>query len=393
METRLISLPEFCLVTALLLAAAFPTWAGETPEVLSPAVRQALNDLSDETFVTRERSLRRVQLALGQQLEAFIASDDSEAQLRIAALLEFNDGITRWAIETFTLSDAQRKAQLRWGLSPDLLPILARVFSPASDKRLESLKQLAKLDDVEASVPLAELLNDPDRAVYVAAMEAVWDRKPTDAIVNSLWNRAVDAGFAGSSSQRLDHGDNIVFRGRALSGAVRAGFPGSQMQDHQLAVEVLIHLRSPQVTDKLGTLFAKIDQEIAGENINNMYLTLNDPMKNAYLIAEAYRPKEIVPMLYHLAIGRITNRAQLLDQMINERRFYSNRVTPLALFVLITEQSLEEYKLRKLTTAGELWTVPTEADENDAVEKIKSWWQKHAQEYGTPRVDPSVPRP
>ena len=367
-----------CLLATLLRFSARPTEAAETSAALSPVMREALPGLSAEDYQTREQAQKQIQLALSQQLASLLANHDIEVETRTAALLEFNDGVTRWAIDTLKLPPEQRQAQIKWGLNPEVLPIVARIYSPTLNNRIEGIKQLPKYDDADVSFLLARLLNDSDRAVYLGAMEAVWDRKPTDAIVDALWYRAVENGFALPNSQPVGHGGNMVFfRGRPIGDNIAAS---RRLQDDQIAVEVLIKLKAAQMRDRLKTFFEKADQEFAGDNVSNLYLAVNAPMANAYRLAEAYKPKEIVPVLYRLAIGRGTNKVQ--SQLHDVRYYWTIHTAPLAALVTITEQNPEDYKLQKLEIVHGLWSVPTEADEAAAVEKIKNWWQKNAHTYG-----------
>jgi hypothetical protein len=380
-------LKTLCLLALLFpLAAARPGRADPPPaDVLSPALKTALQGLSAEDYKAREKALTDLQRVLAQQLQAILATDDPESQSRLAALLEFNDGISRWAIEALKLPDQQRQAQLKWGLSPKALPAIAKLYSASDDRRVEGVRDLARMDDPEVSFVLARLLDDPERAVYLAAMEAVWDRKPTDAVVNSLWNRAVEAGFAAYNPAPVvvAGGVNVAFRGRIIGGAVYDNALYRRMQDHQIATDVLVNLKAPQLTPKLQALFEKADQALSAGDPNGrmwMYMAQSEPMKNAYRLVEAYKTKEIVPLVYHIATARITSRSQ--GQFGNEKYFWSNRTAALAAVVRMTDQNAEDYKLRKLTQIGSMWCVPTEADENAGLVKLKAWWQKNSAAFG-----------
>ena len=251
------AMQAICLLATLLRFSACPTEAAETSAVLSSAMREALPGLSAEDYQTREQAQKQIQLALGQQLASLLGNHDIEAEARTAALLEFNDGVTRWAIDALQLPPEQRQAQIKWGLNPEVLPIVARIYSPTLNNRIEGIKQLPKYDDADVSFLLARLLSDSDRAVYLGAMEAVWDRKPTDAIVDALWYRAVENGFALPNSQPVGRGGNMVFfRGRPIGDNIAAS---RRLQDDKIAVEVLINLKAPQMRDRLKTFFEKAE--------------------------------------------------------------------------------------------------------------------------------------
>ena len=373
----------FCLGLAVVSSA----WAADpgADDALSPALREAIKGLSAEDYAAREKALKQVQQLLGKQLAALVSAEDPETQTRLAALLEFNDGLIRWSLDALKLPDEQRKVQLKWGLRPEVLPSLGLLFSAQSDKRIEGVKALGKLDDPETSAMIARLIDDPDRAVYIAAMDVAYDRKPTKEIVDALWNRAVESGFAIYRAQTAVAGANIVFRGRNMGVMYSDNNAYRHMQDNQIATEVLLNYKSPLVAEKLTALFERIAHDLEAPQPDVMrnrgYTAQTEPMKNAYRLAEANGSKEIVPALYRIATIRNTMDRQA-GQYNAEKYFWSSRTTALATIVRITEQTTEDYKLKKMVPVGGIWCTPTEADENAAVAKLKAWWQKNAANYG-----------
>ena len=393
------------LAVVFLLAGGVSARAADKSEVLSPVVKEALDGLSAEDYGVREKALQQLEVALGRQLQAMVSLDDPESQTRLSALLEFNEGLTHWAIDTLKLPDEQRKTQLKWGLAPEMVATVAKAYSSNADRRLEAAKELAKLEGEEPASLVAHLLNDPERVVSVAAMEAVWDRKPNDQIIDALWQRAVEAGMTMYAPRMIVGGPNIVFRGQVVANNNNFVYDNNYlrvMQDNGIATDVLIHLKAPQVTEKLKALFIKAETDMTKANNRNpawMYMAQNEPMRNAYRLVEAYKPVELVPIFFRIIDAKVLTKSQ--GQMGAEKYFWSNRTAPLAALLVLTDQKPEEYKLKKMAALGNLWCVPTEAAENAAVEKLKEWWTKNAQKYGVtlpaaegaPTTEPAASQP
>jgi hypothetical protein len=346
-------------------------------KALSPAVQAAIADLSSEDYKTREGALRRLQVAMGEQMRALVSSEDPEVQSRLISLLQFNEGMTRWIIDTYKLPAAERQAQLNFGLKAEMIPVLALAFSSEGEKRVEGIRELGKIEGPEATALLGRMLNDPDRAVYVAAMEAVWDRKPTQQIVDALWDRAVDAGFAvyGAAGARMV-AQNIKFRGRPIAGTTYMDTSYvRRQQDAGIACEVLVNVKAPEVVEKLKGFLANYEKAMDGTNPNAnfwMYNSNTESMKNVYKLIDAYKSKEVLGALYKIATAPVRQRSQ--GAANRDKYFWSNRTTALATLVAGTDQKHEDYSLKRQTVAGGMWTTPTEADEDAAVKKMQEWW-------------------
>jgi hypothetical protein len=376
---------------AVLIGAGQLGWAQgpatEKPaaQALSPAVQAAITDLSSEDFKTREGALKRLQVAMGEQMRALVRSDDPEVQSRLISLLQFNDGLTRWMIDIYKLPAEERTAQLNFGLQPDMIPVLALAFSADPDKRVEGVKALAKIDKPEATALLAKMLSDPDRLVYIAAMEAVWDKKPTNEIVDALWDRAVEAGmtaYRGGGVAAVVQ--NVKFRGKVIPGHnfIDNSYIRRQ-QDAGIACDVLVNLKAPQVAAKLKTFLGGYEKAMDGTNPNVsfwMYTGNSEPMRNVFRLIEAYKSKDVIGTLYRIATGPVRQRQQ--GQMNNEKYFMSNRTMALGTVLGLTGQNLEDYKVKRLANLGNMWTSPTEADEEAAVKKLKEWWAVNGEKAG-----------
>ncbi|MCL2649269.1 MAG: hypothetical protein FWD61_20105 [Phycisphaerales bacterium] len=373
-------------IAALLCSATFCIAAGEpatspsqtSVEALSPAVGQAIAELSSDNFQTRQAAVKKLQLAMGRQMRALIASDDPETQARLTSLLQFNDGLARWMLDVMKLPPDQRKSQLDFGLREDVLPAIAGIFSAETDKRVQGVKALGKFDAPEATAMLARLIDDTDRHVYIAAMEAVWDRKPTQAVVDALWQRAIDAGFTGYRSQPAPIAANPMFRGRVVAGSTISNRIYIMPQDAAIAGEVLAHLHSPLVGDKLDAFMGTLETLTK----NNPWLFNNNTeyVKNMFRLVTEYKTPGSMRALYRLATTAAYQ--PMAGQVGNEKYYWSARTSPLAALIEATGQKPEDYRLKRIVVLGNVWAFPAEKDENDAIKKLRDWMSANGQKLG-----------
>ncbi len=97
-----------------------------------------------------------------------------------------------------------------------------------------------------------------------------------------------------------------------------------------------------------------------------------------------------------LATGQVV---QSSPGMFENTRFYSsNRTGALVAAIQLTNQDPADYNLKQYQALGNLWTVPSEADENDAVRKFQDFWNHHKDQYvgvaaTQPDTAPAATRP
>ena len=382
MNARRVLVPIVLLVAALSVRGAdAPKTPAEAPQVLA-----AVQLFSSESFAERQQASTAVQQALAAQMQALLRVDDPEAKARMDSLLEFNEGLAHWARDTQALPRDQQEAQWKWCLKPEVCPILARVYARRHEIRAAAVRELDKIPDPEASLLLARLIKDESRAVSLAAMEVVWDRPTTPAIVEALWDRAIEWNSAQLRGEWPGL-PNVFFRGRNMGAdpadRYRAEIP---FQDREIATEVLIQLKSPEVTAKLAAL---LDRMVKDPN-NPIYQPASPPIKNAYRIIAATKPRTVVPTLMKLVAAK-----PVPSQFGNPRMFWTNRTETLALIVQVLGLDLSEYRLTKTVEMGGAWVFPTEQDETTALATLQTWWKDHGDKYlaGAAEVPPSASAP
>lgn len=369
------------------LAAAGVAQAQITP-ALSPAVCGAIKQLAAEDYAAREKAVADLQLALGEELRAMVLVSDPEAQARIGELLTFEQGLCAWAADVMKLPKDQQQAALAFGLKPEVLPHIAHLYAKETRVHLDAVKQLGKNKAPEVTDLLARALDDPEQVVYVAAMEGVYDRAPTPAVAESLWNRAVASQFATYRPQMQPVPERITFLNKPIQ-ALNNGDNELYLrtQDNALATDVLVHSKPPQIAAKLKTLLEEAEAAYAKKVPNGqenqdlwMYMPSQDAMKNAIRLMGAYKTAEFVPALYRIGTGPALQRSA--GQMNRQAYFWSNRTWAIALIVQITNQTPADWNLRTLTQLQGMWVTNTEADENAAIVKLKDWWDKEHDKYG-----------
>jgi hypothetical protein len=351
--------------------------AEELP-VLSPAAQQAVKDLSAEGFAVREKALKTLQAAMAAQLKELASVNDEEAQQRIIALMEYQDCMTRWVIETMHLPAEQRAKVLAWGLKADVSPVIAKTYAMAAERRVEGIKELGAREDAEASWLLARLIGDERRDVYLAAMDAVWDRKPADEVIAALWQRGVAGNFALYRSGNAAAGvaaAPLVIRGRAVV------LDGVMMQtrggDSDAAVDTLIHINSPQVSEKLKKLAAEITKEPEKyPNIVTQLMPYNEWGRSFLRLVEAYKSPEALGFLVTLIEREVAGRQQV--SVNGKTLFVSNRTLPLVTLITLTGQKPEDYSLNRSNGIWNTqWCAGSEKEETDAINAFKAWFDKN----------------
>ncbi len=375
----------FHLSAAIVLAGTLlPAFAAAPPQIetLSPAVSEALKGMASEEFATREKAQKDIQSALAQQIKALLSTGNPETQSRLVSLMEFNDGLSRWAIEVLKLPNDARQAQLTWGTQPQTLDMIAKLYSTHSAQRIEGIKLLAKDDGAQAGVVFGRLLEDDMRAVYIAAMEAVWDRKPSEPLVNALFNRAVDSGL-GVQGQPNNTAVMVAFRGRNLGPTYEN--MNRPTLDSNIAAEVLMNYKTPLLVEKLKSALNRIDEQLSDDNPHAAarawsFLPSTEPVRNLYKLAENSQSRELIPVLLKLANSRVLTRSS--GSMNAEKYFWSNRTAPLATVIQIVGQDAKDYKMKRLSTMNSTWVSPTEAEEDATLKKFNEWWVKNSEKFG-----------
>jgi hypothetical protein len=368
---------------------------GDTPSALSPAMQAALERLSSQDFATREQACNQLNAILVQEAVALASVRGGEAQARMLAALEFDDGLIHWVKDVLKLPQEQRIAELQLASNPNVLPILSDIFSAQPANRTNGIAALMKLDPSAAphnavDVILARLIEDPDRQVAVAAMESAWDREPSDVIVNALWRRAVATGVEKSLQYPVITQHELTFRGQKLPGYYSAAAITLPTSDGDVAAQVLVHMQSPQVKEKLIALLKQAAEITALPNAtnaqNNAYSAAAPSMQNALALFEDYKPPEAYSSVFALATEHVRVKYSYLYRNISF--IASNRTNAIVALVHATGLRCDDYQLKQVPRAigGLVWVSPSEKDEDAAVAKLQDWWKANGAKYAESAV-------
>jgi hypothetical protein len=274
-------------------AAASPTFAADP-------VRDAVSTDASK----REAAVKQIQAGFGEHLRPYLAETSPESTDKLRALLEDQISVTHWARDVIKLDEKKRAAQIEWGLKPENFPLIAAAYSNSNTKQAAGLAALGKIAGDGPSFIIARFIPERNAPIYTAAIDAAWDRKPTDEIVDALWTAAT--------------------RPATVTGVQRRANPQSSPQQ-AFAIDTLVHLKPPQ-------LGAKIDAYLAADAPS----ALTRPAASRTLSA-ADLDRLILASPTHASLTHYAKR--LSDKSVN------NRVAALQELIAATGQKEEDYKL------------------------------------------------
>jgi hypothetical protein len=309
-------------IAAVALLAA-PVAAADVPATGkaegAAAVEGALRDLTAEDFGLREQAARRLQALLAEQLKQRAAVEevvgqlqaellrqeralgmmrDDEARQRTAGLLAMEQALAAWTQDAMTAPNQRRQQLLEWGLSAKVAPLLARTYSKHRREQIAAIIELGKLDGPGADWTLARLLNERESWVRAAAVAALWNRPLTPEIAAALWYRAVEGPEREQEAQRIAEDTDTAASPLEINipdhDPVEVPPDEDDFSDRDLLVDLLVHLQSPLVAEKVEAL---VDRRTKKE------APLGEGWEHR--LVEAYKIKTAVPLLARVATGEI----------------------------------------------------------------------------------------
>ncbi len=411
---------------------------------LGEQIEKETQGLAAPDYADREKALERLRGLIGEQTKqraqiqavmdalsadlekqekALALVGDSEAEARVAGLLEMERGIAGFAAQTMGEPADLRKKLLDWGLSAQMSPVVARVYGDKVRVRVDGVAELAKTEargaggagqpagkDAEAGQAeavnfsgvdwtLAKLINDREEAVRGAAMAACWDHKPSAVLVAALWYRAVEGP--------LEHGNSAPMGadmddGPGAAQTFKVDFPGgdplqfgddasgADFDDGHLACDVLIHFDSGSVRDQVKAFVAqriKTGKDLGGSFDTNWTLT-------THRLVEAYGVKEAIPLLASEAVGTQS------DEVGGDAFSWTPRTLAIGILAKMTGQDANDFQLIHVRNPEDMrawiWAVQTppfnmraggpgggeQPVDGAAVLAFYKWWKDHHAEYG-----------
>lgn len=394
----LINSTEFGKATSEQILAALQQLSADdfqTRQLAVANLQKSLVKQMQQTVLVQEVMLK-IQQNMGEQLRQMTLVGDPEAQNRVAGLMEFNLALSRWSIDTFNLPPDKRDPMFQWGLSPQGYDLVAKAYARKSETRIAAIKDLAKLKDAPSTALLSMLLQDTNREVSLAAMDALWDRPLTDENLTVIWNKAI--GFAIQQNRpRASTNKIIVVHGRAINYYDQEANYQINNQESEVAADLLVEAKSPKVLERLDAFFKEISDSLndtndyrwrmLSPNYGNVGQSLNK-------LLEAYKPKSgVLCTIKILQQGQNSNRQDGYVNQINNKNYYQSPLVDAAfLFLQLTGEDPTDYKITKVMNYGNRPMLEVDAKQGDQVagakeerkmiRKILVWWQDHYQEYG-----------
>jgi hypothetical protein len=215
-------------------------------------------------------------------------------------------------------------------------------------------------------------------------MEAVWDRKPTDEVIDALWLRSVDILIQAARQRSVGNAAvgnaDAMLKARIAAAAVQIDY--RRTYDNDAATEVLLHLKSPRGAERLDKTIAQLQKDAADaaeKKVNIVATPYNEGARNLNRLIDLYRTPLAVDYLLKNLDSEIGTRQQF--NINNKQIFVSNRTSALATLILISGQKPEDFKLGPANNIWySQWAAGSEADESAAIEKIKKWYAEHKDE-------------
>jgi hypothetical protein len=372
------------LALAVGMALTFPSGlrAADAPatEPLSPDLTKAIAQLTADDYQERQQAVSKIEEALAANVRQLLLLDDPEARNRMSAIMEFNAGLSRWAIDVVQLPKEQRQAVVLWGTSPEGSSLVAKIYSAHSDQRVEGVKDLAKRTEPATATLLATLITDDDRTVRLAAIAAAGDRPVNAAITDALWNVATGTARPGNRFGQLTINGgqvNIVGNGRLVIGGNT--YYGGRYGDESAAMDALIHLKDPSIPPRVRA-FLEGTTKTGATEVRFSGAMSNDPTQRVLTLAAAYQVTEALPSLMKIVTGPVSASSSV--NLNGQASYVTNRTAAMATVCLISGQKLDDYKLHKSPEMNQ-WATTDAAAEGEAATRLAKWYDKYQQQPAT----------
>jgi hypothetical protein len=382
---------------------------------LPPEMIDALKKLTDDDYKIRQDAVNKLQQVLSRQFQQMVAlqnlmlkvQDGLASQLqemtqgagsephsntRVAGLMEFNAALSRWAIDVMALPEKDRNDLLAWGTKDENIPLIARAYNRNDDLRAKAAKELVNLNTPQAQWLLVQLLNDPSREVSLAAIDAVYDKKPAPRVVATLWDRATAAAM-NQIHQRQPRQKQLNIHGRLVVIYDQDPNYQSRMQDAEVAVDALIHFNDPEITQRLDAMFKELASTMSNPNDYRwriMSPNYGEAGRALARLVEHYKPREAVAFLFKVLA--IENNDGSDSTMNHEKFRSSSRIDAAAMIAKLIGQDPDDYKIKRYANWGDRWMIKGGVPEEEAVvKKLQGWWKENRSKYESPSAPPSRP--
>ncbi len=372
------------LLTALVIIWTFAQHAAtasaaNVPE-LSPAFMAALQDLSSDRYQTRQKGNHEIQQFLAGQMAIMIQAVGPEKGNRVTKILRFNVEVSRWAKAVLSLPVAARARMFEWGLAAKHINTVAKAFSPHPSVRAAAAKAIAPWTGANADWLLLRLLSDSHRLVYLAAMDAVWNRKPTPAMVQVVWLKVIANG--GQFIPYNPQGRFVMFHGQKII-VPKTNNYWVQLQDSVYAEQLMEHWNPPELTGLLTTV-ARHAAENPNGPLANLFANPGNTQVLGYIrLFRLAKPVSAVPYFLYL----LKTPAKFGSQMNfnNTPTYWDSHTNVVYLLSMTTGQKLTSLGFFHSPFFGGRWLFHNKGSQDKAIETLlKFFKQKHVKEWTPP---------
>jgi hypothetical protein len=350
----------------------------------SVLLAKGLRDLSSERYAVRQKATRIIQTALGLQLQAMINAGGPEQATRLIKLLDFNINLDRWTMAVIKLPRKKRMAMFDWGIQPAVLPLVGAAFARRADVRATAATGLAKLSGPNSNWILDRLLGDPRRVVYLTAMAALWDHKPSARMVQIVFRRAVGnmTMYSGATTRQL-----VQFNGQKIYIMHFVNY-WQQAQDGQYAAQLLEHWHPVQLKAMLMNFTEKLARNTGANDILQNPSMLQG--RNFIHLFTQYKPLLAAPYLLNLISRPQTNQINFMFN--NQSVHWDNRTIPLYLLVLLSGHKPQHYHFFKSALYGGSWLFNTQVQEETTIKAMLKFWKQRGV-VPIPPIEPGAKPP
>ncbi len=355
----------------------------------SPTLAAALHDLSSDQYQQRQRGDKEIKAYFARQMTLMIHAVGPERANRVNKILQFNVELARWARAVLALPLKQRQTMFDWGLDDSRLHIVAEAFSPHPSVRAGAAKFIAHWPGPNADWLLLRLVSDPHRMVYLAAMNALWNRKPTSAIVHVVWRKVIANGgvFPGYNPA----GRFVTFHGQKIPVPKNNNF-WMQLQDSVYAQELMNHWNPPQLSALL-TAAAKNAAENPNGPLANLFSNAGNSQAVGYMrLFRKARPVPAVPYFLYLLAEPVKFGSQM--NFNNTPTYWDSRTNVAYLLALaMGKKKFDSLGFFHSTLFGGRWMFHNKGAEDKAIRSLVKFFAGKGIKPWHPSGRAATPRP
>ena len=370
--------------TGLRAKSAGPATSPAISDKVSAMLAQGLKDLSSERYAVRQHATKIIQTALGMQLQAIINAGGPEQATRLIKLLNFNINLDRWTMAVIKLPQKKRMAMFNWGFEPDVLPLVGAAFARRADIRASSAQGLAKIPGSNSDWILDRLLSDRRRVVYLSTMAALWNRKPSEKMVQIVFHRSVGnmTMYSGATTRQV-----VRFNGQNIYIMHFVNY-WQQAQDGQYAAQLLQHWHPRHLKSMLVNYTEKMARQSGTDDILQNPSMLQG--RNFIKLFAQYKPLLAAPYLLNLICRPQANQINFVFN--GQSVHWDNRTIPLYLLVLLSGHKPQHYHFFKSALYGGSWLFNTQVQEESTIRAMLKFWKQRGV-MPTPPIQPGAAKP